>query len=73
MILYLNIKIQFLTDKEKHILQNTIDVESKYEYTELDVKVIDDTERTKAVNIKVDDYELSFKFDAKTYEVFDIQ
>lgn len=69
----INIKIQFLTDKEKHILQNTIDVESKYEYTELDVKVIDDTERTKAVNIKVDDYELSFKFDAKTYEVFDIQ
>ena len=61
------------TVKEKQILQNTIDIESKYEYTELDVKVIDETERTKAVNIKVDDYELSFKFDAKTYEVFDIQ
>lgn len=69
----INIKIQFLTDKEKQILQNTIDIESKYEYTELDVKVIDETERTKAVNIKVDDYELSFKFDAKTYEVFEIQ
>lgn len=69
----MNIKIQFLTDKEKHILQNTLDVESRYEYTELDVKVIDETERTKAVNIKVDDYELSFKFDAKTYEIFDIQ
>lgn len=62
----------FLTDKEKHILQNTINVENQGT-VDLTVKISDETERAKVVNAIADSYELTFKFDVNTYEVFDIR
>lgn len=67
----LDLEIRFLTDKEENILQNSIDTEK--EYDDLDVKLSDETDRTKAARVKLDEYELNFKFDIKTCEVFDVE
>lgn len=67
----LDLEIRFLTDKEENILQNSIDTEK--EYDDLYVKLSDETDRTKAARVKLDEYELNFKFDIKTCEVFDVE
>lgn len=69
----INLEIRFLTDKGDNILQNTKDIESKYEYAGLEVKMVDESERTKYVTIKLEGYALSFRFDIETCEVFGIE
>ena len=66
-----DLEIRFLIDKEENILQNSIDTEK--EYDDLYVKLSDETDRTKAARVKLDEYELNFKFDIKTCEVFDVE
>ena len=68
----INISMRFLTDKEKNILQHTITVDKTLEYGTLNVQMTDETTRTKSVSISADDYKLTFKFDTKDCEVFDI-
>ena len=70
--LLVDLEIQFLTDKEKHVLQNTVNVEN-LGTNDFAVKITDETERTKIVNVIADGYELIFKFDVSTCEVFDIR
>ena len=67
----IDLEIQFLTDKDGHILQNTVKVEHLGEATGFDVKLSDSTGRTKSVQVTSDRYKLTFNFDIETCEVFD--
>lgn len=68
-----NFEIQFLTDQEGHIIQNTLEVEHMGEATEFDVKLNDSTGRTKSAQVTLDRYKLTFYFDIETCEIFDIR
>ena len=67
----IDLEIQFLTNKDGHILQNTVKVEHLGEATGFDVKLSDSTGRTKSVQVTSDRYKLTFNFDIETCEVFD--
>ena len=70
--LLVDLEIQFLTDKEKQVLHNTVNVANQGTGG-FAVKITDETEQTKVVNVIADGYELIFKFDVNTCEVFDIR
>ena len=69
----INLEIQFLTDKESHILQNTVKVEHLGEATGFDVKLDESSGRTKTAQVSSERYKLTFNFDVETCEVFDVR
>ena len=69
----IDLEIQFLTDKEGNILQNTIKVEHLGGAIGFDVKLNGSTGRTMSAQVTSDSYKLTFNFDVETCEVFDIR
>ena len=70
---FIDTEIQFLTDKERNILQNTVKIVNDEEAAEVKVELSDQTDRTKDVRIEAEGYVLSFRFDTETCEVIDIR